>query len=72
MIVWPETAVPFMFKTDESLTNELLHFQRRIDTYLLFGSILYKGNQEGKKSFSNSAVLLDKNGKTNMNMIKYT
>lgn len=64
IIVWPETAVPFMFQTDESLTNELLHFQRRIDTYLLFGSILYKGTQEGKRSFSNSAVLLDKTGKS--------
>lgn len=64
MIVWPETAVPFIFNTNESLANELLYFQRRIDTYLLFGSILYKENPEGKNSFSNSAVLLDKTGKT--------
>jgi len=63
MIVWPETAVPFMFKTDESYTQELLHFQRRINTYLLFGSILYKEKKEGKTFFSNSAVLLDKTGK---------
>jgi len=63
MIVWPETAVPFMFKTDESHTEELIHFQRRIDTYLLFGSILYKEKKEGKSFFSNSAVLLDKTGK---------
>jgi apolipoprotein N-acyltransferase len=62
MIVWPETAVPFMFRTDESFTKELLHFQRKIDTYLLFGSILFKEKKGEESFFSNSAVLLDKTG----------
>ncbi len=63
MIIWPETAVPFFFKADEKYTEELIHFQNKLNTYLLFGSILYKGKREGKTFFSNSAVLLDKNGK---------
>lgn len=63
MIIWPETAVPFFFKTDESYTKELIHFQSNLNTWLLFGSILYKGKKEGKPYYSNSAVLLDKTGK---------
>jgi len=62
MIVWPETAVPFIFKTDYTLTRELLEAQSGLDTYLLFGSILYRGDHEGKAYYSNSAVLLDKAG----------
>jgi apolipoprotein N-acyltransferase len=62
MIVWPETSVPFIFKKDESFTTELLDAQRSLDTYLLFGSILYKGDQKGKTYYSNSAVLIDRTG----------
>lgn len=63
MIVWPETAVPFFFKTDETYTKDLVNFQRNLNTWLLFGSILYKGKRAGKPYYSNSAVLLDKTGK---------
>jgi apolipoprotein N-acyltransferase len=61
MIVWPETSVPFVFGRDRTLTENLVSFQRQIDSYLLFGSILLKDNQ--KSLYSNGAVLLDKDGK---------
>jgi apolipoprotein N-acyltransferase len=62
LIVWPETAVPFIFKKDDPRTRELIQAHSNLDTYLLFGSILYKGDQEGKTYYSNSAVLLDRTG----------
>ena len=63
MIVWPETAVPFFFKTDREYTKELIDFQNQINTYLLFGSVLVKVDRDGKYLLSNSAVLLDKAGR---------
>jgi apolipoprotein N-acyltransferase len=52
IIIWPETAVPFIFKepessenlpsrlhNDELLSRELVEFVKEIKTYLLFGSI---------------------------------
>jgi len=62
MIVWPETAVPFIYRTDESRTKEFLQAHRNLHTYLLFGSILYRGDRGGNAYYSNSAVLLDKTG----------
>ncbi|MEW6418564.1 MAG: apolipoprotein N-acyltransferase [Nitrospirota bacterium] len=60
MIIWPETAVPFFFKTDREYTKELIDFQ--INANLLFGSVLVKGKKDGKYLLSNSAVMLDKAG----------
>lgn len=62
MIIWPETAIPFFFEKDELHTRELLLFQKRLNAYLLFGTILCKDKGEKKPSFTNSIVLLDKSG----------
>jgi apolipoprotein N-acyltransferase len=63
MIIWPETAVPFMFNEDKYYTEELTDFQNQLGTYLLFGSVLMKGKSGERSQLSNSAVLLDDIGK---------
>jgi len=62
LIVWPETAVPFLFKADSRYTQELIDFERQLKAYLLFGSVLIKGQAGERYLLSNSAVLLDDNG----------
>ncbi len=66
LIVWPETAVPFFFETDKERTAYMVSFERQLNSYLLFGSVLEKDRNERPKSsstrYTNSAVLLDKNG----------
>jgi apolipoprotein N-acyltransferase len=63
MIIWPETAVPFMFNEDKYYTEELTDFQNQLGRYLLFGSVLIKGKSGERYQLSNSAVLLDDTGK---------
>ena len=60
LVVWPETAVPFYFGADKQRSEELADFQRNLDTYLLFGSVLKKSGP--KEDYSNSTVLLTKDG----------
>jgi len=60
LVVWPETAIPFFFRTDKALTEDLVSYQKGIDSYLLFGSVLMKN--EPRESYSNSTVLLTKDG----------
>ena len=62
LIVWPETALPFHFGTDAVYTRELTDFQKQLDTYLLFGSVLVKEQSDEGYLMSNSAVLLDTDG----------
>ncbi|MBI5188182.1 MAG: apolipoprotein N-acyltransferase [Nitrospirae bacterium] len=62
IIVWPETAVPFYFNADKLYTNQLIDFQQGLNTYLLFGSVLVKGQRGGRVLLSNSVVLLDRDG----------
>lgn len=71
LIVWPETAVPFFFGRDSALTDSLITFQRTLNSYLLFGSVLpkyaseettVKGSSSSVIGYSNSAVLLDRDG----------
>ncbi len=62
LIVWPETAVPFFFIADKAYSQELIDFQRRLNAYLLFGSVLEKGKTDERLVLSNSAVLLDEAG----------
>lgn len=63
IIIWPETAVPFFFKTDREYTKKLHDFQKQLNTHLLFGSVLIKGKKDDKYVLSNSAVLIDKAGR---------
>jgi len=60
LIVWPETSVPFFFGNNRQ-SDEHISFQKGLHTYLLFGAVMLKNNSRDK--FSNSAVLLTKEGK---------
>ncbi len=64
LIVWPETAVPFFFGYDTEHSSRLVSFQQELGTPLLFGSVLLKDPQKEKPKLTNSAVLLDREGKT--------
>jgi apolipoprotein N-acyltransferase len=63
IIVWPETAVPFYFNSDPVRSASLIDFQKNLDSYLLFGSVLVKDTEPKNMLLSNSAVLLDRKGK---------
>ncbi|OGW32913.1 MAG: apolipoprotein N-acyltransferase [Nitrospirae bacterium GWC2_42_7] len=63
LIIWPEASVPFYFGSDSANTTELMDFQKNLGSGLLFGSVLVKEHSSTKTSLSNSAILLDKEGK---------
>ncbi len=63
LIVWPETAVPFLFGSDMVNTERIIQFQKQTGTALLFGSVLEKRRTAESTDLSNSAVLLDREGK---------
>jgi apolipoprotein N-acyltransferase len=65
LIVWPETAVPFFFGEDREETEELVEFQKNLNTHLLFGSVTVKepsADPDGQL-LTNSVILLDNQGK---------
>jgi apolipoprotein N-acyltransferase len=62
LIVWPESALPFVFGYDEKLSEEILNFEKEIGTYLLMGSVVVKDMENGNARLSNSAVLLSPDG----------
>lgn len=63
LIIWPETAIPFLFGSDIANTERLVQFQKQTGTSLLFGSVMLKKQNAGASDLTNSAVLLDKEGK---------
>jgi len=58
IIVWPETALPFIFNYDKNLTQDVISFQKESGTYLLLGSMVAKDADR----LTNSAVLLSPDG----------
>ncbi len=64
MIIWPETALPFYFGYDRTLTDDLLSFQKELGSYLLTGGVIVKrdSSKEGRALLSNSAILIDRKG----------
>lgn len=64
LIIWPETAVPFYFGYETTSSNDLVSFQRQLNLYLLFGSVLIKKPPSSGTAamLTNSAVLLDRGG----------
>lgn len=65
LIVWPETSTPFYFEYDKKRSDDLVEFQRRLNSYLLFGTVLVRRSPSGSERalLTNSAVLLDSEGK---------
>jgi apolipoprotein N-acyltransferase len=63
LIVWPETAAPFLFDYDAQNTEQLIGFQKELGSDLLFGSVLINERSGEKNLLTNSAVLLDRQGK---------
>ncbi|MBI4654772.1 MAG: apolipoprotein N-acyltransferase [Nitrospirae bacterium] len=64
IIIWPETAVPFIFNHDKEMTQDLIEFQKTLGIYLIFGSITIKDIKDNKYQLSNSSVLLPPQGET--------
>jgi apolipoprotein N-acyltransferase len=64
LVIWPETALPFYFGYDTARTDDLLAFQRHMNTYLLFGTVMVKQPPtDGLPALlTNSVVLLDRGG----------
>lgn len=62
LIVWPETAVPFIFNYDKPLTDDLTEFQKTLGIHLLFGGMTFKDVRDNKLRLSNSSVLLSPYG----------
>ncbi len=64
LVIWPETSVPFYFGHDSARSKELVDFQRELNAYLLFGSVMMKRPPSDGRSpvLSNSAILLDRGG----------
>ncbi|HMK49978.1 MAG TPA: apolipoprotein N-acyltransferase [Thermodesulfovibrionales bacterium] len=63
LIVWPESSVPFIFGYDKKFTSDLQELQGQLGSPLLFGSVLIKEKKKDRVLLSNSAVLLDDDGK---------
>ena len=64
LIVWPETSAPFLFGYDVKNTEKLSAFQRGLNSYLLFGSVLVNETSASGTLLTNSAILLNKEGKS--------
>ena len=62
MVVWPESALPFIFGANKKFTERLIRFQEQSDAHLLFGTIISKNKKNGESRISNSAVLLSPDG----------
>lgn len=58
LVVWPESALPFIFGHDEDLTNEISDLQKQINSHMLIGSVLIKSSGKGKSLLSNSVIML--------------
>jgi len=62
IIVWPESALPFIFGYEKTLTETFIEFQKGVGRHLLSGGILLKKVEDGKPIVSNSAILFAPNG----------
>jgi apolipoprotein N-acyltransferase len=57
LIIWPETATPFFFQSEERYRPRVMEIPEKTDAYLLFGSPSYDW-VTGKVQYYNSAYLL--------------
>ncbi|QWR78831.1 apolipoprotein N-acyltransferase [Candidatus Magnetomonas plexicatena] len=63
LVVWPESSLPFYFMSEPTHTEHFINFQKRSGKNLLFGTDIIRGKQGNSLILTNSAVLLDKDGK---------
>ena len=62
IIIWPESALPFVFAYEQVLTEDILQFQKQSDSHLIVGSVTGKSGEEGRRRLANSAVLISPGG----------
>ncbi|MHB9073628.1 MAG: apolipoprotein N-acyltransferase [Desulfobaccales bacterium] len=63
LIIWPETAAPFLFMRTPDLDARVLEIAKESGAYLLFGSPAFELTTEGERYF-NRAFLLNPEGQT--------
>ncbi len=68
LVIWPESALPFYYGSEPEFTERLNDFVKKINTPLLTGSMLIRGiefkdNEVSDYRVTNSAILIDTNGK---------
>jgi apolipoprotein N-acyltransferase len=63
LIIWPETAAPFLFMRTPDLDARVLEIAKESGAYLLFGSPAFELTSEGERYF-NRAYLLNSQGET--------
>jgi len=61
MIVWPETAAPFVFQDASNLHNQIVDISLKSNNWLLFGSVS-RSPQKDSDGYFNSAYLLSPSG----------
>jgi apolipoprotein N-acyltransferase len=61
LIVWPETAAPFVFQNERNLRNQIVNLSLESKNWLLFGSVSYSP-QKDNDGYFNSAYLLSPAG----------
>ncbi len=57
LIIWPETATPFFFQSEEKYRPPVLEIPEKTGAYLLFGSLSYEWSK-GNVRYYNSAYLI--------------
>lgn len=62
LLVWPESATPFLFNQEGPDRRRVMATAARISTHLLFGSPAVAFGQEGRPLLYNSAYLLSPEG----------
>ena len=58
MVVWPESATPFFFQSEQSYKKTVGNIVNKTGAYLLFGSPSWQKDIAGNHQFFNSAFLL--------------
>jgi apolipoprotein N-acyltransferase len=61
LIIWPETAAPFIFQNVNNLHDQITNLSRAAKSWLIFGSVSYLQKKDGDDYF-NSAYLLSPSG----------
>ncbi len=61
LIVWPETAAPFVFQNESHLRDQIVNLSLVSKNWLLFGSVSYSP-QKDNDGYFNSAYLLSPSG----------